>query len=226
LRKYPEYNEPYDLADPQGPKRWEKFDYELACAELCGKGHYSMRRILKIVSQEEYDAWVAKQESFYLTQVRGKDDDPNKDKVLEIEVTQRSKQFKELIDKAVVSAVATEKTLALSNINFETGSARLTESSRYELDNLVAALNAYPNMRIQVAGHTDNVGDPVENRTLSAARAASVVGYLTEHGIALGRLSSQGFGDTKPKAENDTPENRAKNRRTEFTIISPTPAIQ
>ncbi len=57
LRKYPEYNEPADPNDPTGPKRWEKFDYELACAELCGKGHYSMRRVLRIVSQEEYDAW-------------------------------------------------------------------------------------------------------------------------------------------------------------------------
>lgn len=78
LRKYPEYNEPFDPADPTGPKRWEKFDYELACAELCGKGHYSMRRILKVVPQAEYDAWLAKQESYYMTQIRGKDDDPYK----------------------------------------------------------------------------------------------------------------------------------------------------
>ena len=70
LRKYPEYNEPFDPADPNGPKRWEKFDYELACAELCGKGHYSMRRVLKVVSQEEYDAWVKQQKSFYLSEMR------------------------------------------------------------------------------------------------------------------------------------------------------------
>mgnify|MGYP001420602640 CR=1 FL=1 len=51
LRKYPEYNQPSDPADPTGPKRWEKFEYELACAELCGKGHYSMKRIIRVVSQ-------------------------------------------------------------------------------------------------------------------------------------------------------------------------------
>ncbi|MDX2134231.1 MAG: cytochrome c oxidase subunit II [Saprospiraceae bacterium] len=85
LRRYEEYNTPYDPADPNGPKRWEKFEYELACAELCGKGHYSMKRIFKVVSQEEYDAWLKTQESFYLTQVRGKADDPNAGKDIGIE---------------------------------------------------------------------------------------------------------------------------------------------
>lgn len=86
LRKYEEYNTPYDPADPNGPKRWEKFDYELACAELCGKGHYSMRRVFKIVSEQEYESWIAQQESFYMTQIRGKDGDPNKGKRLPIDV--------------------------------------------------------------------------------------------------------------------------------------------
>ncbi|MBK9337124.1 MAG: cytochrome c oxidase subunit II [Lewinellaceae bacterium] len=85
LRKYPEYNEPYDPADPTGPKRWEKFEYELACAELCGKGHYSMKRILRVVSQEEFDAWYKKEPSYYVSQIRGKDDDPNKGKILDID---------------------------------------------------------------------------------------------------------------------------------------------
>jgi cytochrome c oxidase subunit 2 len=86
LRKYEEYNTPYDPTEPNGPKRWEKFDYELACAELCGKGHYSMRRVFKIVSEQEYESWIAQQESFYMTQIRGKDDDPNKGKRLPIDV--------------------------------------------------------------------------------------------------------------------------------------------
>ncbi len=85
LRKYPDFHKPYDPTDPQGPKRWEKFEYELACAELCGKGHYSMKRIIRVVSQEEFDAWYKQQESYYLTQIRGKDEDPNKGKVLDID---------------------------------------------------------------------------------------------------------------------------------------------
>lgn len=220
LRKYPEYHQPFDPADPTGPKRWEKFDYELACAELCGKGHYSMRRVFKIVSQEEYDAWYKQQKSFYLTEMRGKDEDPNKDKVLDIEVRERAKEFGENIKKAVESTTATDKTLVLKYINFESGSATLTANSKYELDNLVTGLNAFPAISIEVAGHTDNVGDPAQNLTLSAARAASVVKYLADRGITTDRLKPRGYGDTKPLAPNDTPENRAKNRRTEFTILN------
>ncbi len=220
LRKYPEYNEPFDPSDPNGPKRWEKFDYELACAELCGKGHYSMRRVLKIVSPEEYEAWYKQQKSFYLTEMRGKADDPNKDKVLDIEVRERAKTFGENIKKAVESTTAADKTLTLQYINFETGSATLTANSKYELDNLVTGLNAFPAVSIEVAGHTDNVGDPAANLSLSASRAASVVKYLSDRGISVSRLKPRGYGDTKPLAPNDTPENQAKNRRTEFTILN------
>ena len=221
LRKYDDFNVPSDPTDPNGPKRWEKFEYELACAELCGKGHYSMKRIFKVVSQEEYDAWYKKQESFYLTQIRGKADDPNKDKVLDIEIRQRAKEFSENVKKAVESTNAADKTLTLNYINFETGSATLTVNSRYELDNLVTGLNTYPGVVIEVAGHTDNTGDPAANLSLSQARAASVVKYLTDRGISEGRLRARGYGDTKPLAPNDSEENRAKNRRTEFTILTP-----
>jgi len=220
LRKYPEYNQPFDNADPTGPKRWEKFDYELACAELCGKGHYSMRRVMKVVSQEEYDAWVKQQKSFYLTEMRGKEEDPNKDKTLDVEVRERAKEFGDNLKKAVESTTATDKVLTLKYISFETGSATLSANSKYELDNLVAGLNAYPAISIEVAGHTDNVGEPAANLALSATRAASVVKYLSDRGISTGRLKPRGYGDTKPIAPNDTPENMAKNRRTEFTILN------
>lgn len=220
LRKYDEFNAPADPADPTGPKRWETFEYELACAELCGKGHYSMKRILRVVSQKEFDTWYRTQESFYMSQIRGKDDDPNKDKVLDIEVTQRAKEFSENLKRAIESAHATDKTLTLKYINFETGSATLTANSRYELDNLVTGLNNNPGLTIEVAGHTDNVGDPAANLELSAARAASVVKYLTDRGIAESRLKPRGYGETKPLVPNDSDENRAKNRRTEFTILN------
>ncbi len=220
LRKYEEYNTPADPLDPTGPKRWEKFEYELACSELCGKGHYSMKRIFRVVTQEEYNAWYKTQESFYLTQVRDKDEDPNKGKVLDIEVGTRAKAFSESMKAAVESTDIAAKTLPLQHVGFETGSAALTADSRYELDNLVTAMTAYPSLVIEVAGHTDNVGDPASNLTLSAQRASAVVKYLTDRGIAASRLRSRGYGDTQPLAENDTDENRAKNRRTEFTILS------
>lgn len=219
LSKYPEYQQPADPADPSGPKRWEKFEYELACAELCGKGHYSMRRLFRIVPQEEYDAWLQTQQSFYLTQIRGSEDDPNKDQVLPIEVGMRAKAFSENIKKAVESIDLNEKTLKLDYVNFETGSAVLTANSKYELDNLVKAMTDYPNLAIEVAGHTDNVGEAAANQILSAQRAASVTKYLVDRGVGAGRLKPRGYGDTKPLVPNDSPENQAKNRRTEFTIL-------
>ncbi len=70
LKDYPEWQEPVDPLDPQGPQRWEEFQYELACAELCGKGHYSMRRIVEIVEQPEYEKWLAEQNSYYMANIR------------------------------------------------------------------------------------------------------------------------------------------------------------
>lgn len=218
LRKYPEYNEPFDPADPTGPKRWEKFEYELACAELCGKGHYSMKRIFRVVSQAEFDAWYREQKSFYLTEFRGKDEDPNKDKVLDVEVQLRAQAFSETVKGAIESADAADNTLVLNYVWFDTGSATLKSDSKYELDNLVTALNANPQIRIEIGGHTDDSGDPEANRALSQQRAEAVAAYLTDRGIAAGRLRAVGYGDSKPLAPNDSEANRAKNRRTDFTI--------
>ena len=77
LSEYPEYQQPADPTEPDGPQRWETFEYELACAELCGKGHFSMRRIVRIVSQDEYEAWKAEQQSFYSMNVEGTPEDPS-----------------------------------------------------------------------------------------------------------------------------------------------------
>jgi cytochrome c oxidase subunit 2 len=82
IREYPEYQELTDPTDPESKPRWQTFDYELACAELCGSGHFSMRRIMKVVTQEEYDAWVKTQKPYYFESVRGKQDDPNIGKTL------------------------------------------------------------------------------------------------------------------------------------------------
>lgn len=76
LSKYPEWNTPSDPKDPSSPPRWTTFDYELACAELCGKGHYSMRRVVEVVSEAEYEAWLKEQKSYYKENIQGKDGDP------------------------------------------------------------------------------------------------------------------------------------------------------
>jgi len=218
LSKYADYQLPNNADEPNGPKRWEAFEYELACAELCGKGHYSMRRIFRIVTPEEYEAWIKKQESFYLTQIRGKKDDPNIGKVLPIEVGMRAKAFNESFKTALESEEAAAKTLNLQYVTFETGSSNLTPDSRYELENCAEALKSNAAVTVEVAGHTDNVGDPAANRTLSNQRAAAVASFIAGKGIASGRMIVRGYGDTKPAVPNDSDGNRAKNRRTEFII--------
>ncbi len=218
LSKYPEYQVP----DPNDPEKmlWETFNYELACAELCGSGHYSMRRLVRIVSEAEYNAWLSQQQSYFMSSIRGTDEDPYKNEVLDEEVKQRKMEFSDAVQKAMGATEAEGKVLRLNYVYFETGAAKLTDMSRYELDNLVETLNKYPNMTIEIGGHTDNTGDAASNQALSAERANAVKGYLVGKGVAAGRLQTQGYGQSKPAESNDTEAGREKNRRIEFKILT------
>ncbi len=228
LRNYPEYNVPKDPNDPESKMLWEEFNYELACAELCGKSHYSMRRIVRIVTQPEYDAWLAKQQSYYQSSIRGKDSDPNKGKLMDFEIIQNREALNMSVEKALVNTgiplkpeeEAALKTIRLDYVQFESGGSILTAESKFQLDDLSAILTKYPSLRIEVSGHTDNTGDPAANKVLSQQRADVVKTYLTAQGIVPGRLSSVGYGSSKPADTNDTDAGRQKNRRTEFRIIS------
>jgi outer membrane protein OmpA-like peptidoglycan-associated protein len=109
--------------------------------------------------------------------------------------------------------------LQLEGIEFSTGSANIRPESRDVLDRVAATLLENPTVRVEVGGHTDNIGDPAFNQTLSAARASSVVAYLVNKGIDAERLTSKGYGQDKPLVPNDSSANRRQNRRIEFTII-------
>ena len=91
-------------------------------------------------------------------------------------------------------------------------------ASAAELDRLAELLTGSPKLRIQINGHTDNVGVVATNQTLSEQRAKAVLDYLVGKNIDLSRLKFMGFGETKPMEPNDTAEGRAKNRRTEFQV--------
>lgn len=110
------------------------------------------------------------------------------------------------------------KPVVLRNVFFETGSAALRPESLNELDRLSKLLQEVPGLKIQVNGHTDNVGDDVFNQKLSEQRARSVWEYLLSKGIAEDRLRYKGFGETRPLESNDTQEGRSRNRRTEFEV--------
>ncbi|GIV32161.1 MAG: hypothetical protein KatS3mg030_463 [Saprospiraceae bacterium] len=219
LSKYPEYQVPSDPNDPNSEPLWKTFNYELACAELCGKGHFSMRKIVRIVTEDEYQAWLKEQQSYYLSSIRGTDEDPRKGELLPIEIEQRKVEFATDFEKAVSATDAKDKVLQLKHLFFESGSDKLSDQSRYEIDNIVAALQKYPQVRIEVAGHTDNTGDPAENLALSQRRAEAVKAAIVAKGIDASRIVAKGYGDTQPIDTNDTEEGRAKNRRTEVRII-------
>jgi OOP family OmpA-OmpF porin len=108
----------------------------------------------------------------------------------------------------------------LQPIEFETGKAVIKPGSFPILDEVVTLMKARGSIKMGVYGHTDSRGIAANNLKLSGDRAASVVGYLVSHGIAASRLQSQGFGQTKPIADNATDEGRAKNRRVEFKMLS------
>ncbi|MGG9960690.1 OmpA family protein [Ferruginibacter sp. SUN106] len=110
--------------------------------------------------------------------------------------------------------------IVLKNIFFDTKKFDLKPESIAELDKVVLLLNDNPKLRIEIDGHTDNVGLAKDNLTLSNNRAKAVVDYLSGKGIAPARLSFKGFGATKPMADNTTDTGKSQNRRTELSVIS------
>jgi outer membrane protein OmpA-like peptidoglycan-associated protein len=110
--------------------------------------------------------------------------------------------------------------VVLKNIFFDLGKFDLKPESTIELDNIFQLLKENPTLKIQISGHTDNIGKAADNMTLSNNRAQAVVKYLVSKGIEPVRLTFKGYGATKPVADNSTDEGRAQNRRTELQVIS------
>ncbi len=109
--------------------------------------------------------------------------------------------------------------VVLNNIFFDVNKFDIKPTSQAELDKIVQLLNENPTVKIEISGHTDNVGKPAENLALSKNRAKSVVSYLINKRISPQRLSYKGFGEKQPVADNKKEEGRAKNRRTEMKVF-------
>jgi outer membrane protein OmpA-like peptidoglycan-associated protein/Tfp pilus assembly protein PilF len=118
-----------------------------------------------------------------------------------------------------LSPLTAGSTIALRNIFFNTASYELLPTSNAELDKLVKLLQANATLRIELGGHTDNVGADAANLTLSDQRAKAVRDFVVAKGIDGARITAKGYGETKPVATNDTEEGRAQNRRTEVTVL-------
>ena len=118
-----------------------------------------------------------------------------------------------------LSKTTVGETTIMKNTFYETGSFKLKKESHAELNVLYKMLEANPNLKIEIGGHTDNIGSKAYNTELSAKRAKEVHDYLIRQGIVAERLSYKGYAFDLPIASNDTAEGRARNRRTEIKII-------
>lgn len=108
---------------------------------------------------------------------------------------------------------------AIYGVHFDTGSATLRPDSTASLQNVLALINKMPNSKWIISGHTDNQGSAALNQKLSQDRAASVIAWLAAHGVEQKRLSPQGFGASRPVADNGTDAGRALNRRVEMSLV-------
>ena len=111
------------------------------------------------------------------------------------------------------------KNFVFDHLNFDSATTRLTPESNATVTDLVAIMKCYPNMQVQLEGHTDSTGDPEANKKLSVDRANAIRDLLAQSGIDSGRITTQGYGADKPIASNDTEEGKAKNRRTELVVL-------
>lgn len=108
--------------------------------------------------------------------------------------------------------------IILEGVNFKSNSDELTNSSIVALEKVIASLKQKQNVKIEIAGYTDNTGNAAQNTALSQRRAESVVSYIKNSGIDATRLSAKGYGATSPVADNETAAGRLKNRRVELHI--------
>lgn len=143
----------------------------------------------------------------------------NEGEVYDVEIVEKAAmaQQVELTAAELARALNEKGTATLRNILFDTGKATLKPESSAALAVVGEVLKSNAAMKLEIQGHTDNVGAKAANLALSQARAAAVRDYLTKtFAIGADRLTSAGFGDTKPVADNATEDGRAQNRRVEL----------
>lgn len=127
--------------------------------------------------------------------------------------------FEPIILDIYLDPIAEGSTVVLENLFFDTDRYELKPKSLSELQKITRFLNENPNTRIEIGGHTDNVGNPSYNRELSEKRANSVYQYLIQQKISPKRLLAKGYGAQKPVASNENEIGRRQNRRIEFKLI-------
>lgn len=131
------------------------------------------------------------------------------------------KEVRDGTDPLVADVLRIEESgnIVLEGINFVTNSANITPDSESTLTKALNTLRTNPQLRVEIQGHTDDVGNDAANQRLSEARANSVRDYLVQRGIDASRMTTRGYGEGTPLVPNDSPENQAKNRRIQFKVL-------
>lgn len=195
LSKFPEWQVPADPAEPNGPKKWETFNYELACAELCGKGHYSMRRIVEVVTREEFDTWLAGQKSFYAENVRGTKADPWAGKKLfKSEVRARELELKNAVKSYLDDTTGTATNeVPLKQIYFADNTANLDLAlSSPELDNLSAIMSSYNSLKVELTVFDNGTQTDANTSEMAQSKTDAIKNYLVSKGVSADRVIAKG----------------------------------
>lgn len=121
--------------------------------------------------------------------------------------------------KQLIGLIKKKEVFAFENITFDVGKATIRTESEPVLTQLLKVLQDNPEIRVEIAGHTDKIGSSKRNLVLSQGRAASVVKWLMDKGVKADRMVSQGYGDARPVADNKSKAGRAKNRRIEIAVL-------
>jgi outer membrane protein OmpA-like peptidoglycan-associated protein len=128
-------------------------------------------------------------------------------------------KYTEIRKDFLLVPIAIGEPVRLSHVYFHQGKAILKPESYPELDRLAETLQLNSKMKIELEGHTDNVGNKSLLLKLSQDRVAEVKGYLVKKGVSRDRIKGRGYGPTRPLVPNDTDENREMNRRVEFKVL-------
>jgi outer membrane protein OmpA-like peptidoglycan-associated protein len=137
---------------------------------------------------------------------------------------QRARQLERELKDLEAKRTAEGLQLTMRGVLFAFDSDELQPGARTSLARIAEFLNGYPNQSVSVDGHTDSVGSDTYNQTLSERRARSTADYLTTQGVARGRISVRGHGESQPVAPNDTDAGRQQNRRVEILLKDPEPS--
>ena len=185
-------------------------NYEAAVKKIGGETVFfnvgEAKGVFKIINSNA-EVWVK-------VETGGNDDND----FYELTILEIENMKQEISSNTILSALNNDGHIALY-INFETGKSAIKIESQTIIDQIVEMLKSNPTIRISIEGHTDNVGNLQSNQSLSENRAKAVVNAIVTKGIDKSRLSSKGWGQTKPMNDNKTEDEKAKNRRVEIVKV-------